>query len=475
MKKIIFFSSILILFFAVDLYAQFNGKPQYDVLVRQYPDTFGTFRMELYPTVAPLHCLNFDTLAQQGFYDSLAFHRVVPGFVVQGGDPNSKYLPPSTWGSGAAWQGTVPAEFNPISHSRSIIGAARGSDINSATSQFYINVANNPGLDNNYTAYGKVISGMNIVDSIENVPTNSSDLPLEKVDMFITYVGMDTSSPSQAPSLVSPADGTQDVTNSESFSWTSVNTNDFILYRIQFSQQSDFSTIDYQQDVRTNVTSLSPVGNLSQGFVTYYWRVLTNNGGRLASSDIRSFTTFIDAPLLQAPADMETGVYKNAWFLWDSVHGANEYRIRVSTIPVITAPNTLVIDTIVPNNYFQAGSLPGNKDLYWGVNCIVNGVEGEYSEIWQFRSGIGTTSIFSSPEQLISMYPNPSSEKIIFNSNSDLNIKSIRFFDLNSRLINEKLFNSQIATVNIRSMNIGMYIVEIETEEGIARKRLIKN
>ena len=78
--------------------AQFNGKPLYDIMTVQNGDTLGTFRLELYPTIAPLHVKNFDSLAQLGFYDSTAFHRIIPGFVIQGGDPNSRNMPPKYLG-----------------------------------------------------------------------------------------------------------------------------------------------------------------------------------------------------------------------------------------------------------------------------------------------------------------------------------------------------------------------------------------
>ena len=235
MKRIITLICLITLPIFSQAQGNFNGKPQYDVLVRQFPDTFGTFRMELYPLVAPLHCENFDTLAQQGFYDSLAFHRLVPNFVIQGGDPNSRSGPTSTWGFGAPWQQTVPAEFNAIPHQREVVGAARGTDINSATSQFYINLANNSNLNWNYTAYGRVISGMNVVDSVEDVPVNSNGLPNSKVDMFTTYVGEDTTAPAMAPNLLNPADGATNLFGNVSFSWSSVTPVDFILYRVQFS------------------------------------------------------------------------------------------------------------------------------------------------------------------------------------------------------------------------------------------------
>ncbi len=116
-------------------------------------------RVELFPADAPKTVENFVTLAKKGFYDNLTFHRVVPGFVVQGGDPK---------GDGTGGPGyTVPAEFNQQKHVRGSLAMARSQHPDSAGSQFYITYGPQPHLDNSYTVFGKVVSGMEAVDRIK--------------------------------------------------------------------------------------------------------------------------------------------------------------------------------------------------------------------------------------------------------------------------------------------------------------------
>lgn len=144
----------------------------------------GNITIEFFEDVAPKHVANFKKLASQGFYDSTAFHRVIPGFVIQGGDPSTKHGDPSSWGMGQPDQPTVPAEFSKIHHARGIVSMARkGNDINSATSQFFICVAGVPHLDGQYTVFGKVIEGMDVVDKIVAVPRDEYDRPLQKIVM----------------------------------------------------------------------------------------------------------------------------------------------------------------------------------------------------------------------------------------------------------------------------------------------------
>ena len=130
----------------------------------------GTMKLKLFPDVAPNHCINFKKLANSGFYDKTAFHRIIPGFMIQGGDINSRDNDPKNDGHGGpGW--TVDAEFNEISHKRGILSMARSADPNSAGSQFFICVADAPHLDGQYTVFGKVIEKVHIVDHIVNTPT----------------------------------------------------------------------------------------------------------------------------------------------------------------------------------------------------------------------------------------------------------------------------------------------------------------
>ena len=119
----------------------------------------GTIKAELYVDKAPITAKNFIELANSGFYDGLTFHRVEPGFVVQGGDPKGD-------GTGGS-EKKIPLEINPdLKHVRGALAMARTQDPNSATSQFYITLAETPFLDGNYAVFGKVVNGMNVVDKI---------------------------------------------------------------------------------------------------------------------------------------------------------------------------------------------------------------------------------------------------------------------------------------------------------------------
>ena len=130
----------------------------------------GTMKLKLFPDVAPKHCLNFKKLANSGFYDKTAFHRIIPGFMIQGGDINSRDNDSKNDGHGGpGW--TVEAEFSDIPHKRGILSMARSSNPNSAGSQFFICVADAPHLDGQYTIFGEVIEKVHVVDHIVKTPS----------------------------------------------------------------------------------------------------------------------------------------------------------------------------------------------------------------------------------------------------------------------------------------------------------------
>ena len=143
--------------------------------------TQGPIKIEFYPDVAPNHVKNFQDLANKGFYDGVVFHRIVPGFVLQAGDPNTKNssISRDTWGTGGPGY-TINQEFNTIPHERGILSMARMPDPNSAGSQFFIILNNSKFLDGQYTVFGKVTEGMEVVDKIANVTTNSMDQPMNQ-------------------------------------------------------------------------------------------------------------------------------------------------------------------------------------------------------------------------------------------------------------------------------------------------------
>ena len=146
---------------------------------------FGNIVIQLFPDVAPGHVENFVKLAQDGFYDGTTFHRVIPGFMIQGGDPNSKDEDRSNDGQGGPGF-TINAEFSDVPHKRGILSMARAQDPNSAGSQFFIVVKDSNFLDGQYTVFGEVIEGMDVADKIVNVKRDGNDNPLEKVTMKVT-------------------------------------------------------------------------------------------------------------------------------------------------------------------------------------------------------------------------------------------------------------------------------------------------
>lgn len=146
---------------------------------------FGEMELVFFPELAPKHVESFLTLARKGFYDGTIFHRVIPGFMIQGGDPNTK--DPSnrqSYGNGGPGY-TLPAEFNRLPHERGIVSAARAADPNSAGSQFFIVIDKAPHLDGKYTVFGEVVRGMDVADTIVQQPRDRRDNPLERVEITV--------------------------------------------------------------------------------------------------------------------------------------------------------------------------------------------------------------------------------------------------------------------------------------------------
>ena len=144
--------------------------------------TLGDIELELQNDIAPGHVKNFKDLAEKGFYDGTTFHRVIPGFMIQGGDPNTKSDDRSTHGMGGPGY-TIKAEFSSTPHTRGVLSMARSQDPDSAGSQFFVVVKDSSFLDNQYTAFGLVTKGMEVVDKVVSVPRDSKDNPDEKVEM----------------------------------------------------------------------------------------------------------------------------------------------------------------------------------------------------------------------------------------------------------------------------------------------------
>jgi len=145
--------------------------------------TFGNIIFKLLPDLAPETVRNFEKLAKSGFYDSTLFHRVIPGFMIQGGDPNTKQSNKNNWGQGGPGY-SLKAEFNSKSHIRGVVSMARSTDPDSAGSQFFIVTADSIFLDKQYTAFGEVIEGIDVADKIVKLERDSNDCPLQDVKML---------------------------------------------------------------------------------------------------------------------------------------------------------------------------------------------------------------------------------------------------------------------------------------------------
>ena len=139
----------------------------------------GSISVRTLPESAPETVRNFEKLAGSGFYDGTLFHRVIPGFMIQGGDPNTREGPKSSWGTGGPGY-SIKAEFNSVPHKRGTVSMARSADPDSAGSQFFIVTSDSPHLDGNYTAFGQVSSGMDVADRIVSLKRDQADCPLQE-------------------------------------------------------------------------------------------------------------------------------------------------------------------------------------------------------------------------------------------------------------------------------------------------------
>lgn len=150
----------------------------------------GALTLELLPGLAPKHVENFIKLSRDGFYDGTKFHRVIPGFMIQGGDPNTKTDKENSWGTGGpGW--SVDAEFNDTHHERGTVSMARSQDPNSAGSQFFVCHGEAGFLDNQYTAFGKLVDGFDVLDEIANaatLPGGEGSRPSEPVSVETVVV-----------------------------------------------------------------------------------------------------------------------------------------------------------------------------------------------------------------------------------------------------------------------------------------------
>jgi peptidyl-prolyl cis-trans isomerase B (cyclophilin B) len=149
---------------------------------------FGDMEIVLFPDLAPKHVESFLKLVKSGFYNGTIFHRIIPGFMIQGGDPLTKDPANRTrFGTGGPGY-TVPAEFNRVAHEKGILSAARTADPNSAGSQFFIMVDKAPHLDGQYTVFGEIVKGLDVADTIVSQPRDLKDNPLERIEMTMEMI-----------------------------------------------------------------------------------------------------------------------------------------------------------------------------------------------------------------------------------------------------------------------------------------------
>jgi peptidyl-prolyl cis-trans isomerase B (cyclophilin B) len=181
----------IVLLYTIPAYAETKQKTFTKEEIKKMSETkavietkFGNIELSFFPDVAPNHVKNFVDLGKKGFYDGTIFHRVIPGFMIQGGDPNSKNPDKSNHGMGGPGY-TVKAEFNKKPHKRGTLSMARAGHPDTAGSQFFICVADTPFLDGQYTVFGEVVSGMDVADKIVNQPRDPRDNPNERIEMKV--------------------------------------------------------------------------------------------------------------------------------------------------------------------------------------------------------------------------------------------------------------------------------------------------
>src|SRR3972149_9685207 len=190
----IVFALVFIMSFGLDISAEIKHKTFTKEEIKKMAETkavietkFGNIELKFFPDVAPGHVNNFIELAKKGFYDGTIFHRVIPGFMIQGGDPNSKDPDRSKHGMGSPGY-SIKAEFNDRPHKRGTLSMARSGDPDSAGSQFFICVADSFFLDRQYTVFGEVVSGMEAADKIVNQPKDRMDNPVDRIEMKVKIV-----------------------------------------------------------------------------------------------------------------------------------------------------------------------------------------------------------------------------------------------------------------------------------------------
>ena len=464
MKKYSFYLSLFIILSVTQIsFGQGVDKPLYQIVTHRAGTYLGTINIELFPLIAPKATRNFDSLVIDNFFDSTAFHRVVPGFVIQGGDPNSVSGPINTWGYGQPWQLNIPAEFSVVRHARGMIGAARDADTNSANSQFYICVANAFSLDGQYTVFGRVTQGMDIVDTIVSSPRDINDVPLQKIEMFVTNIGVNDTVP-DVPTIISPSDNALGVLNGNNFQWSSVSGG--VLYSIEISTDTLFNNIVFGRNTGTNNTAVSFLVSDS----TYYWHVKSNNGGH--ESDYSNFNTFTTASAAQLldPVNNALNVPINPTMQWTAVPNVGSYRLQVSTSPGFTTP-TLVLNQGGITGTSRQVNLQPNTLYYWRVSYAAVGGQGFYSNVFSFTTGTSVGVDDEINPGVTNIFPNPVHDILTVNFSVPSPVEiEISLANILGEIIysTKKELSEKHNTfdINVSQFSRGSYLLIIKTKEG---------
>lgn len=455
-----------------------KAKPIYKIETTRDGAPLGSFTIELFPYVAPLAVAYFDSLVNIKFYDSTAFHRVVPGFVIQGGDPNSKHLPRETWGNGDPAQTNVPAEFSKVMYYRGILGAARDTDPNSANSQFFICVADAFSLNGLYTVYGKVISGMDIVDTIVSQPRDANDNPLKKIEMFVTKIGENDSVP-EIPVPTSPENNAIRMTPDSLLYWSDVK--DAVLYNIQIATDSLFNNIIFSDSLGSNVYRLAAV---ELGLKKYFWRVYSNNGGhRSAFSSSRSFTTAISLTDLLIPIKGATNQPGNVTLKWGKVFGAVSYHLQVSTNAQFNQTGLVLDKKNITDTTQQLSGLQLSKKHYWRVAAATPEYEGAFTLQSYFftgtAAGVDEENNIPAEFMLEQNHPNPFNPtttityQLPMASSVTLKIFSVLGKEITVLINEEQSAGRHSVECNAEQLSSGVYFYTLSAGSFMQTKRMV--
>jgi hypothetical protein len=274
-----------------------------------------------------------------------------------------------------------------------------------------------------------------------------------------------------APVLNAPADSATGILNTQNFTWSSVNS--AVLYTIELSTDPAFSTIDISRTLGINFSTMPTL----LGSTTYYWRVKSNNGGHESSySNVRTFNSATAAAQLIYPPDSATGINLNPIFSWDPVPNADSYTLQVSTSSTFTTQSMVYNTAGITATSQQVNNLNPLQYYYWRVRSASGTIQGFYSTKFSFTTG--TTIGIDEPDiQMISLYPNPSSEFI----NLSVLLKhpgqaTITLSDKLGRMVYNASENLQSDllehSIPVKGFSAGLYLLTIEVNGNLLSRKV---